>query len=170
MRGLRTDRTAQTVIAGHAFMQNVRRGHYELGVDARPALRVTAAFIELAQQSDTRSAGSTRPQTPRNATEPSAFSAGKATCFGRMYISATSAYAITVSRTQAVTTAQRSARDQRQMIVPDLGDSVAFKCWHLSAADVLTKRGAVRGTVPSRFLLCDSSIQWQSRSSVACSV
>ncbi len=30
MRGLRTDRTAQTIIAGHAFMQNLRRGHYEL--------------------------------------------------------------------------------------------------------------------------------------------
>ncbi|GLL05120.1 hypothetical protein GCM10017581_068670 [Dactylosporangium matsuzakiense] len=35
MRGLRTDRTAQTIIAGHAFMQNLRRGHYELGLDAR---------------------------------------------------------------------------------------------------------------------------------------
>jgi hypothetical protein len=35
MRGLRTDRTASTVIRGHAFIQNLRRGHYELGVDAR---------------------------------------------------------------------------------------------------------------------------------------
>jgi len=33
MRGLRTDRTAAVVIAGHAFMQNLRRGHYELGLD-----------------------------------------------------------------------------------------------------------------------------------------
>jgi transposase-like protein len=49
MRGLQTDRTAQVVIAGHAFVQNLRRGHYELGVDARPALRVAAAFTELAQ-------------------------------------------------------------------------------------------------------------------------
>jgi len=49
MRGrLQTDRTAQIVIAGHAFMQNLRRGHYELGADARPALRVAAAFTELA--------------------------------------------------------------------------------------------------------------------------
>lgn len=47
MRGLRTDRTAQTIIAGHAFVQNVRRGHYELGVDVPPALRVAAAFTEL---------------------------------------------------------------------------------------------------------------------------
>jgi transposase-like protein len=47
MRGLQTDRTTQIVIAGHAFLQNLRRGHYELGLDARPALRVAAAFDEL---------------------------------------------------------------------------------------------------------------------------
>ena len=47
MRGLKTDRTAQVVIAGHAFMQNVRRGHYELGVEADPRLRVREAFNEL---------------------------------------------------------------------------------------------------------------------------
>jgi IS6 family transposase len=50
MRGLRTDRTASTVIRGHAFVQNLRRGHYELGVEARhPCLRVAAAFDELAR-------------------------------------------------------------------------------------------------------------------------
>jgi hypothetical protein len=49
MRGLQTDRTAQVVIAGHAFVQNLRRGHYELAVDVPPALRVAAAFTELAQ-------------------------------------------------------------------------------------------------------------------------
>ena len=49
MRGLRTDRTASTVIRGHAFVQNLRRGHYELGVEARhERLRVAAAFGELA--------------------------------------------------------------------------------------------------------------------------
>ena len=48
MRGLRTGRTTQTIIAGHAFMQNLRRGHYELAVDAPPATRVAAAFAELA--------------------------------------------------------------------------------------------------------------------------
>jgi transposase-like protein len=48
MRGLRTDRTASTVIRGHAFVQNLRRGHYELGVEARhERLRVAAAFDEL---------------------------------------------------------------------------------------------------------------------------
>jgi IS6 family transposase len=48
MRGLRTDRTASTVIHGHAFIQNLRRGHYELGIEARhDRLRVAAAFEEL---------------------------------------------------------------------------------------------------------------------------
>jgi transposase, IS6 family len=45
----KTDRSARTIIAGHAFMQNLRRGHYELGVEARAHKRVEAAFTELAQ-------------------------------------------------------------------------------------------------------------------------
>jgi transposase-like protein len=49
MRGLKTDRTARVVIAGHAFMQNIRRGHYQLGVEANRSLRVAAAFEELGQ-------------------------------------------------------------------------------------------------------------------------
>jgi transposase-like protein len=49
MRGLKTDRTAQNVIAGHALMQNLRRGHYELGIEAKPRLRVVEAFTELSQ-------------------------------------------------------------------------------------------------------------------------
>jgi len=48
MRGLQTDRAAQVVIAGHAFVQNLRRGHYELSVDARHGLRIAAAFSEVA--------------------------------------------------------------------------------------------------------------------------
>jgi len=48
MRGLKQDRTASVVIRGHAFIQNLRRGHYELGVDARPGLILAAAFGELA--------------------------------------------------------------------------------------------------------------------------
>ncbi|GAA1540264.1 hypothetical protein GCM10009827_069510 [Dactylosporangium maewongense] len=47
MRGLRTDTTAQVIAAGHAFMQNLRRRHYELAVDAPSAMRVAAAFAEL---------------------------------------------------------------------------------------------------------------------------
>jgi len=48
MRGLKQDRTASVVIRGHAFIQNLRRGHYELGVDALPGLTLPAAFYELA--------------------------------------------------------------------------------------------------------------------------
>jgi transposase, IS6 family len=48
MRGLKRDRTASVVIRGHAFIQNLRRGHNELGVDALPRLTVAAAFDELA--------------------------------------------------------------------------------------------------------------------------
>ena len=49
MRGLKTDRTARVVIRGHALLQNIRRGHYALRVDARNRhLRVPAAFDELA--------------------------------------------------------------------------------------------------------------------------
>jgi IS6 family transposase len=49
MRELQADRTAQVVIAGHAFLQNLRRGHYELAVDTTRVERVAAAFTELAQ-------------------------------------------------------------------------------------------------------------------------
>jgi transposase-like protein len=48
MRGLRTHRTAQVIIVGHAFMQNLRREHFELAVDLPGAERVAAAFTELA--------------------------------------------------------------------------------------------------------------------------
>jgi hypothetical protein len=37
---LKADRTAAVILAGHAFVQNIHRGHYELGVDAPVARRV----------------------------------------------------------------------------------------------------------------------------------
>jgi len=49
MRGLGSDRTAQVITTGHAFVQNLRRGHYELGLDIPPGLRVAAAFSDLAR-------------------------------------------------------------------------------------------------------------------------
>jgi IS6 family transposase len=50
LRGLQTDRTASIVIRGHAFVQNLRRGHYELGVEARRGhLRLAAASDDLAE-------------------------------------------------------------------------------------------------------------------------
>lgn len=48
MRGLKRDRSARIVTAGHAFTQNTRRGRYELGVKARQnGPRLHAAFVEL---------------------------------------------------------------------------------------------------------------------------
>lgn len=47
MRGLKTHRTASIVIRGHAFMQNLRRGHDELGVETAPVYRLATAFDEL---------------------------------------------------------------------------------------------------------------------------
>jgi len=48
MRGLKQDRSARVIIAGHAFVQNLRRGHYELAVEEPANRRVAVAFDELA--------------------------------------------------------------------------------------------------------------------------
>jgi IS6 family transposase len=48
MRGLKQDRSARAVIAGHALVQNLRRGHYELAVETPVNLRLPVAFVELA--------------------------------------------------------------------------------------------------------------------------
>ena len=48
MRGLKRFRSAARIVAGHAFVQNLRRGHYELVTEAPPRLRLATAFTELA--------------------------------------------------------------------------------------------------------------------------
>ena len=48
MRGFKQFRCAQVISAGHAFLQNIRRGHYELGTEEVVNRRVLAAFDELA--------------------------------------------------------------------------------------------------------------------------
>src|SRR5437879_11220870 len=48
MRGLKRDRTARVIVAAHAFVQNLRRGFYDLGTDVPPAARLAVAFAELA--------------------------------------------------------------------------------------------------------------------------
>jgi hypothetical protein len=48
MRGLKRDRTARVIVAGHAFLQNLRRGFYELGTDRPHGARLAEAFAELA--------------------------------------------------------------------------------------------------------------------------
>ena len=48
MRGLKRHRSARILAAGHAFVQNLRRGHYELATDVPARHRVRAAFDQLA--------------------------------------------------------------------------------------------------------------------------
>jgi transposase-like protein len=48
MRGLKQDHSARVIVIGHAFVQNVRRGHYELAVEAPVTRRLARAFAELA--------------------------------------------------------------------------------------------------------------------------
>jgi hypothetical protein len=48
MRGLKQDCSARVIIAGHAFVQNIRRGRYELAVEEPPNRRLMVAFEELA--------------------------------------------------------------------------------------------------------------------------
>src|SRR5215213_6734004 len=48
MRGFKQDRSARVIIAGHAFVQNVRRGHYELAVDEPATRRLAVALAGLA--------------------------------------------------------------------------------------------------------------------------
>jgi hypothetical protein len=48
MRGFKYDRNARVIIAGHPFVQSVRRGYYELAVEAPINRRVAVAFGELA--------------------------------------------------------------------------------------------------------------------------
>jgi transposase-like protein len=47
MRGLKQDRSARVLIGGHAFVQNVRRGHYELAAEEPASRRLAVAFEEL---------------------------------------------------------------------------------------------------------------------------
>jgi transposase, IS6 family len=48
MRGLKQLGCARVISAGHAFIQNISRGHYEPGAEETVNLRLRAAFDELA--------------------------------------------------------------------------------------------------------------------------
>jgi hypothetical protein len=49
MRGLKTIRSLRTISIGHAFVQNLRRGHSAITADLDPHDRVRVAFAELAR-------------------------------------------------------------------------------------------------------------------------
>jgi hypothetical protein len=48
MRGLKRHRSARTLAAGHAFVQNLRRGHYDIGTDVPDHHRLGKAFDDRA--------------------------------------------------------------------------------------------------------------------------
>jgi IS6 family transposase len=48
MRGLKRHRSARILASGHALVQNLRRGHYELATDVPARHRLRVAFDQLA--------------------------------------------------------------------------------------------------------------------------
>ena len=54
MRGLKQERSAKVVIAGHAFAQNLRRGHYELAVEEPETRRVRSHSTSWPWRPDAR--------------------------------------------------------------------------------------------------------------------
>jgi transposase, IS6 family len=48
MCGLKRFRSAARIAAGHAFVQNLRRGHHELAIEVPSRLRLATAFSALA--------------------------------------------------------------------------------------------------------------------------
>jgi transposase-like protein len=48
MRGLKQDASARVIIAGHAFVQNLRRDHHELAAEEPADRRVAIGFAERA--------------------------------------------------------------------------------------------------------------------------
>ena len=49
MRGIKTIAGLRVVAAGHAFVQNLRRGHYEIATDEPGGRRLAVAFAQLAK-------------------------------------------------------------------------------------------------------------------------
>jgi transposase, IS6 family len=47
MRSLKRHRSVRMVAAGHAFVQNLRRGHYDTATERSAHERLAAAFNEL---------------------------------------------------------------------------------------------------------------------------
>jgi transposase-like protein len=48
IRGLKSHRSARILAAGHAFVQNVRRGHYDIATDVHDHHRLRTVFDDLA--------------------------------------------------------------------------------------------------------------------------
>ena len=49
MRGIKTMTGLRVLAAGHAFVQNLRRGHYEIATEEPGGRRLASAFAQLAK-------------------------------------------------------------------------------------------------------------------------
>ena len=58
-----TDQTASVIISGHAFVQNIRRGRYELGADARREQLRVAGRVRRTRNGHLNSTALTRSPT-----------------------------------------------------------------------------------------------------------
>ncbi len=47
MRGLKRPRSARILAAGHVFVQNLRRGHYDIATETPTGHRLHIAFDDL---------------------------------------------------------------------------------------------------------------------------
>ena len=47
MRGLKTFRSPRVLANGHTFVQNLRRGHYEIATEHQSTIKLEFAFEEL---------------------------------------------------------------------------------------------------------------------------
>jgi transposase-like protein len=70
MRGLKRDRSLRVVATGHAFVQNLRRGHYELATEAAVPDRGVVAFTELSHRLMDPAHQRFACPAPHNATAP----------------------------------------------------------------------------------------------------
>ena len=57
MRGLNTDIGARVITAGHAFIQNLRRGHHQLAIDEPAPLRLSLSAPTSSPRPSDRVAG-----------------------------------------------------------------------------------------------------------------
>ena len=100
IRSLKQDRSARVIIAGHALVQNVRRGHYGLAVEEPVGRRVAVAFDELAWRSDPGPRSSLQPAPRRcNATERPVYGSWGATVMVTLVVWALPARSVAVAST-----------------------------------------------------------------------
>jgi len=73
MRGIKTKSGLPILAAGHAFVQNLRRGHYEIATDEPCGRHLAVAFAELTRaiRPKALTVSAARHASPsNNATEP----------------------------------------------------------------------------------------------------